>query len=50
MCVQWGELEGRVMEEAVDQIREFGARDLLCLEASDKGLGDAGWGGGRGIP
>ncbi len=39
MCVQWGELEGRVMEEAVDQIREFGARDLLCLGHQTKALG-----------
>ena len=39
MCVQWEELEGRVMEEAVDQIREFGARDLLCLGHLTKALG-----------
>ena len=31
MCVQRGELENRVLEEAVSQIKEFGARDLFCL-------------------
>ena len=39
MCTQRGELEGRVMEEAVDQIREFGTRDLLCLGHLTKALG-----------
>ena len=38
MCVQRWELENRVLEEAVSQIREFGARDLLCLRHLTRAL------------
>lgn len=38
MCGQREELEGRAMEEVVDQIREFGARDLLCLRHLTRAL------------
>ena len=31
MCLQRRELEERALEEAVSQIKDFGARDLFCL-------------------
>ena len=38
MCAEREELEGRALEEAVSQIREFGARDLLCLRHLTRAL------------
>lgn len=39
MCLQRRELEERALEEAVSQIKEFGARDLLCLRHLARALG-----------
>lgn len=39
MCVQRGALEGRALEEAVSQVKESGARDLLCLRHLTGALG-----------
>ena len=39
MCTQRGELQNRALEDAAAQIREFGARDLLCLGHLTRALG-----------